>query len=128
VEDRFAQIYFNDLHQKKKVRRITLLDGLLRWKQSQIYVPKGKLHIKVMQKVHDVPTMGHHGENKTRESLGKTFYWSEMRKTYNMYVHMCVKCQSTKLVHKKKFRLYKPLLLPSGPFENVLIYFMTCFP
>jgi hypothetical protein len=48
VEDCFTQSYFNDLHQKKKVKGITLLDGLLKWKQSQIYVPKGKLHMKVM--------------------------------------------------------------------------------
>jgi hypothetical protein len=34
VEDRLAQSYFNDLHQKKKVKGITLLNGLLNWKQS----------------------------------------------------------------------------------------------
>jgi hypothetical protein len=34
VENHLAQSYFNDLHQKKKVRGITILDGLLKWKQS----------------------------------------------------------------------------------------------
>jgi hypothetical protein len=48
VEDRLAQSYFNDLCQKKKVRGITLLDGLLRWKQSWVYELKGKLRTKVM--------------------------------------------------------------------------------
>jgi hypothetical protein len=32
VEDRLVQSYFNDLHQKKEVKRITFLDRLLRWK------------------------------------------------------------------------------------------------
>jgi hypothetical protein len=40
---------------------------------------------------------------------------------------MCVKCQSTKLVPKKKFELYKALPIPSGPFESVSMDFMTCF-
>ncbi len=38
----------------------------------------------------------------------------------------CVKCQSTKSVHKKKFRLYGPFLIPLGPFESVSMDFMTC--
>jgi hypothetical protein len=75
-EDHLAQIYFNDLHHKKKVKGITLLDGLLRWKQSRIYVPKGKLSTKVVQ---EVPTVGHHGEKTTRKLLEKTFYWPEMK-------------------------------------------------
>jgi hypothetical protein len=37
-------------------------------------------------------------------------------------------CQSTKSIHKKKFRLYKPLPILAGSFENVSIDFMTCIP
>jgi hypothetical protein len=40
-----------------------------------------------------------------------------MKEDVKHYVRTCVKCQNTKLVHKKKFRLYKPLPIPSGPFE-----------
>jgi hypothetical protein len=36
-------------------------------------VPKGKLHMKVMQEVHDVPMVGHRGEKLIRKLLGKTF-------------------------------------------------------
>ncbi len=86
------QSYFNDLCHKKKVRGITLLDGLLKWKQSHVYVPKEKLHMKVMQDVHDVPMAGHHGEKTTRELLGKTTYWSEMKEDIEHYVCKCVKC------------------------------------
>ncbi len=74
VEDCLAQSYFNDLRQKKKVKRITILDGLLKWKRSQVYVPEGKLHTKVMQEMHDVPMVEHCGEKTTRELLGKIFY------------------------------------------------------
>jgi hypothetical protein len=40
---------------------------------------------------------------------------------------MCVKCQIIKLIHKKKFGLYKALPIPSSPFESVSMDFMTCF-
>ncbi len=43
------------------------------------------------------------------------------------YVHTCVKCPSTKSIHKKKFGLCRPLPIPSGPFESVSMDFMTCF-
>jgi hypothetical protein len=35
--------------------------------------------MKVMQKEHDVPMAEHSGEKMTRELLGKTFYWLEMK-------------------------------------------------
>jgi hypothetical protein len=42
------------------------------------------------------------------------------------HVRTCVKCQNTKLVHKKKFELYKPLPIHLRPFDNVSMDFMTC--
>jgi hypothetical protein len=80
---------------------------------------------KVVHK-HDAPMGGHHGEKRTKKLLGKTFYWLEMNKDTKHYVHTCMKCQSTKSVHKNKFELYRPLPIPSGPFESVSMDFMTC--
>jgi len=37
-------------------------------------VPIGKLHIKIMQKKHDLPMVGHHRELTTRVAIGKRFY------------------------------------------------------
>jgi len=70
----------------------------------------------------------HHGEKITRELLGKTFYWPKMKEVVKHYIRMCIKCQNTKSIYKKKFGLCRPLSLPSGPFENVTMDFMTCLP
>jgi hypothetical protein len=48
-----------------------------------------------------------------------------MRKDIEYYVHTYVKCQNTKLVHKKKFGLYrhkKPIV--ACPYEGVIMNFM----
>jgi hypothetical protein len=61
------------LHKHQKVKDITLKEKLFKWKQSQIYVPIRKLHTKIMQKEHDVPMVGHHGERTTRVVMEKKF-------------------------------------------------------
>ncbi len=35
----------------------------------------GKLHIKIVQKEHDDPIIGHQNERATRVAMGKLFYW-----------------------------------------------------
>jgi hypothetical protein len=45
-----------------------------------------------MQKVHDAPMVGHHGEKTTRELLGKTFYWPKMKEDEKHYIRTCIKC------------------------------------
>jgi hypothetical protein len=40
---------------ERRAESQTFLDGLLKWKQSWVYVLKGKLHTKVMQEVHECP-------------------------------------------------------------------------
>lgn len=44
VVDPFAQHYFIELWVERKVKGITLKDGLIKWKWFQLYMPTGKLH------------------------------------------------------------------------------------
>jgi hypothetical protein len=48
-----------------------------------------------------------------------------MKQDVEHFVRTCVKCQSTKSIHKKKYGLCKPLPIPSEPWENVSMDFMT---
>jgi len=40
-------------------------------------------------------------------------------------MHICVKCQNTKSIYKNKYGLYKHLLIPNKPWENISMDFMT---
>ncbi len=65
-------------------------------------MPTRKLHIKIMEEEHDVPMIGHCGEQITRVAIGKRFYWFEMKEDMEHFVHTYVKCQNTKSIYKKK--------------------------
>ncbi len=84
------------------MKGITLLDGLLRWKQSCVYVLEGKLRTKVMQEMHDAPMVGHGSEKTTREMLGKTLYWPEMKEDVEHYIRTYIKCQSLQASTQKE--------------------------
>ncbi len=57
------------------IKGISLKKGLIKWKWSLIYMLVGKLHIKIVQKEHDDPIIGHQNERATRVAMGKLFYW-----------------------------------------------------
>ncbi len=40
----------------------------------------------------------------------------------------CVMCQSTKSIYKKKYGLYRPLLIPNEPWESVSMDLLTQLP
>jgi len=73
------QHYCKELPERQKVKGYTLKEGLLKWKQSQIYVLVGKLCTKIMEKTHDVPMARHHGEKTTKVVIGKKLYWPKMK-------------------------------------------------
>jgi len=56
------------------MKGIYLKDKWLKWKQSWMYVPMGKLSTKVLEEAHDVLMVGHQGEKTTCTELSKSFY------------------------------------------------------
>ncbi len=68
---------------------------------------------------------GHYGEHTTRVAIGKTFYQFDMKKDIEHFVCTYVSYQNTKSIYKKKYGLYRFLLIPSEPQENVSVDFMT---
>lgn len=51
-----------------------------------------------------------------------------MKQDVEHFVRPCVKCQSTKSIHKKKYELYRPLPISNEPWESVPMNFMTQLP
>jgi hypothetical protein len=61
-------------------------------------------------------------------AIEKMFYWLDMKKDVKHFVRTCVKCQNSKSIYKKKYGLYKPLLISNESWENVSMNFMMQLP
>ena len=57
-----AQRLLNELCKGKVLKEVTLVDGLLKYKPSQVNVPQGKLRLLVLNEEYDSAIVGHIGE------------------------------------------------------------------
>jgi transposase InsO family protein len=128
MKDLEAQKMLSDLRSGKKVRGIRLHGGMIKFKQSRLYVPSGKLRLTVLKEEHDNPLAGHRREKSTICLFSKRFYWPGMKEDITHYVKICVTCQSNRASYQKQAGLLRPLPIPNGPWECVSMDFITSLP
>jgi hypothetical protein len=106
-----------------------LEDGLLRNQQGCVVVPNVReLRTKLLYEVHDAPTGGHLGVEKTLTRLGRYFWWAGIRKEVQQYVESCVACQSNKSSNKAPAGLTHPLPIPIYNWQQVSMDFVGPLP
>ena len=62
LKDPKAQRLLGELCKGKALKEVKLVDGLLKYKQSRVYVPQGKLRLLVLKEEHDSPITGYREE------------------------------------------------------------------
>jgi hypothetical protein len=125
MKDPKAQKFLKDLRVGKKVKGMQLHQGLIKFKQNRVYVPKGKLSVQVLKEEHDKPLVGHKGEKATTSFVAKRFYWPRMKEDIAHYVKTCITCQANRVSYQKQVGLLKPLPIPNGPWECVSMDFIA---
>ena len=128
MKDPEAQRLLGELRQGKKLKEIKLVDGLLKYKQSRVYVPEGKLRLLVLKEEHDSPIAGHRGEKATIATVSRRYYWPGMKDEIAHFVKTCVKCQLNRASYQKQAGLLQPLPIPPGPWHSVSMDFITSLP
>ena len=93
LKDLKAQRLLDELRKGKALKDVKLVDGLLKYKQSQVYVPQGKLRLLVLKEEHNSSIAGHRGEKTTIAAVSKRYYWPCMKEEISHFVKNCVKCQ-----------------------------------
>ena len=93
MKDHEAQRLLGELRQGKKFKDIKLANGLLKYKQSRMYVSQGKFRLLVLNEEYDSPIAGYRGEKGTIAIVSKRYYWSGMKDEIIHFVKNCVKCQ-----------------------------------
>ena len=71
---------------------------------------------------------GHFGIDKTRELVGRKYYWPSLRKDVKDYVRGCDVCLASKAVRHKPYRDLQSLPIPTHRWKDLLIDFVTGLP
>jgi len=67
-----------------------LRNGLVWYKQNQLYVPEGKMKDIILKECHDGPLAGHGGAKCTTTILKKSYYWPNLKNNVEEYVKTCL--------------------------------------
>jgi hypothetical protein len=125
--DEFAKERKQDIQRGIK-SHFHLQNGLLWYKQNQLYVPKGRLRDVLLKECHDGPLAGHGGAKRTTTFLKKSYYWPNLKEDAEEYMKTCLICQQNRVLNKKQAGLLRPLPIPEGPWESVSMDFMVSLP
>ncbi|KAJ9513865.1 hypothetical protein QJQ45_020944 [Haematococcus lacustris] len=90
--------------------------------------PSNPTHLQLLHEAHDAHTAAHLGRAKTLERLQRHFYWPQMHKTVQEYVHTCDKCQRNKATNQLPPGLLQPLPIPSHNWQQVSMDFIGPLP
>ena len=86
------------------------------------------IRIELISQDHNDPLEGHFGIDKTKELIGRKYYWSTLRKDVEAYVKACDDCLDLKAVRHKPYGNLQLLAVPTHRWKNLLIDFVTGLP
>ena len=75
--------------------------------------------------MHDQIASGHPGRQKTVSLLARNYYWPKMKDTVYRYIRNCHTCRRAKAPRDQYNGLLKPLPIPTRPWTDVTLDFVT---
>jgi hypothetical protein len=100
---------------------ILYFDGL-------IYLPSEDLQLQAFRKRHCSPLAGHFGVAKTVELLSRDYWFPRMRRVVAKFIANCDACQRSKPNRHAPFGLLQPLRVPTGPWTDLSMDWITDLP
>jgi hypothetical protein len=120
----------------KKIRKLlrcdmsecSLVDGQIYFR-NRLFVPNApKLRLQVVHRSHASGPAGHPGRVKTLDLLNRTFWWPGISQFTAMFVKDCALCFRTKTPRSAPPGFLKPLELPTRPWTDISIDYVTTLP
>ena len=87
------------------------IDRVLHY-QGLSFIPE-IIQTEIISQHHDNPLAGHFGVNKTRELIGRKYYWPSLRKNVESYVKGCNVCLGLKTMRHKPYSDFQSLSVPT---------------
>ncbi|MBW0515177.1 hypothetical protein O181_054892 [Austropuccinia psidii MF-1] len=124
LESQLEEPWFGDL----KDNKFFLIDGLLyhREKHTSALTVVDRDHISlILQECHDCPYMGHMSEDRTKERVVSTAWWTRWEEELSEYINTCERCQKENRKHGKRFGLLQHIEEPKHPWETINMDWVT---
>ena len=102
------------------------VDGVLHH-QGLPFVPEA-IRTELISRHHDDPLVGHFGIEKTRELIGRKYYWPSLRRDVESYVRGCDVCLTLKAVRHKLYGDLQSLPIPTHRWKDLSMDFVTGLP
>jgi RNase H-like domain found in reverse transcriptase/Reverse transcriptase (RNA-dependent DNA polymerase)/Integrase zinc binding domain/Retroviral aspartyl protease len=104
-------------------------DGLVYSPAGLLYIPAGNdLRTILLREVHDAPTGGHLGREKTYSRLTAEVYWKGIHNDVRDYVTSCVSCARNKAMNRSTAGMMQPLPIPARRWETITMDFVGPLP
>ena len=95
--------------------------------QGLSYVPK-IIRSEVISRHHDDLLAEHFGIDKTRELVGRKYYWLSLRRDVESYVRGCNVCLTSKVIRHKPYGDLQSLHIPTHRWKDLSMNFVTGLP
>ena len=102
------------------------LDGVL-YHQRLPFIPE-TIRTEIISWHHDDPLARHFGIDKTKDLVGRKYYWPSLRKDIEAYVKGCDVCLGSKAVRHKPYGDLQSLPVPTHRWKDLSMDFVTGLP
>ena len=121
--------YYGPLLAKAEHLGLLVHDGLVYSAAGLLYVPKDDaVRALLLREVHDTPTGGHLGREKTYRRLTAAVYWQGVYEDVRDYVRSCVSCAQNKAKQQTAADFLRPLPIPARRWETISMDFVGPLP
>ena len=69
--------------------------------RDEVNIPDPAIRQKIIQEIHESLFAGHKGVTKTYNKIRQRYFWINMKKDVENFIHACISCQKKKLVRVK---------------------------
>ncbi|MBW0533948.1 hypothetical protein O181_073663 [Austropuccinia psidii MF-1] len=111
-----------------KDNKFFLIDCLLdhREKHTSALTIVDRDHISlILQECHDFPNMRHMSEDRTKERVASTAWWSKWEQNLSEQINTCERFQKANGQHGKKYGLLQHIEEPKHPWETINMDWVT---
>jgi hypothetical protein len=121
--------YYGPLIERAEHLGLTVKDGLVYSPAGLLYIPQDEtLRSTLMREIHDAPTGGHLGREKSYRRLTSRVYWRGVYRDVMDYVRSCVSCAQNKASNANASDLLHPLPIPARRWETITMDFVGPMP